>query len=147
MVHVTRHLKRAKRVERSPASAKAARTDTPHSAFSGRCVRSRARFRRVERADPFQNALQGLCPRATLAENPSFCVRRHFGVGARAAGDGAFFNAARLTASSLLFAATPPYPGALPAPGTSLTSSISVGLSASKCPPGISHLAPSPNRS
>ena len=35
-------------------------------------------------------------------------------------------NAARLTASSLLFAAAPPYPGAWPAPGTSLTSSISV---------------------
>ena len=43
----------------------------------------------------------------------------------RDAGDGAFLNAARLTASKLLFAATPPFTGAWSAPVTSLTGSIS----------------------
>ena len=53
-----------------------------------------------------------------------------------AAVDGAFLNAARLTAPKLLFAATPPFTGAWPAPVTSLTGSIRVG-----------RFAPSPNRS
>ena len=55
-------------VATSPTSGNAARTGRPHSVLWGRCVRARARYRRVARADPFRNALQSLSSRATLAE-------------------------------------------------------------------------------
>ena len=54
-------------VETSPTSGSAARMGRPRSALWDRCVRARGRYRRVERATPFQNDLQGLSLRAALA--------------------------------------------------------------------------------
>ena len=70
-------------VETSPSSAIAARIDKPYSALWGRCVRAIVRDRRLARATPFHNALQGLSLRAMLAENPGRTARRPM----RAAGD------------------------------------------------------------
>ncbi len=114
----------------------------PQSAFwMGRAC-SYPRYRPYAHADVPHSAFCGLSACACLTnsqrQTSAGCLCRRWRVccrqkGMRAAGDGAFLNAVRLTASKLLFAATPPFTGAWPAPVTSLTGSISGARNALKC--------------